>query len=700
MIPVAFDTETHLVAVDCIDPPLVCASVASGEDAELLNKRDALTVFANILADDKILIVGHNIAYDMGVMIRAGADVRAVFEKYCKGLVYDTMIAEILHSIAEGTLGVDPRNFAPLQKGQRYSLDYLVAYRLGRADGKANDEYRLRYAELDAIPIAQWPEVARQYPIDDARNTLAVYEAQRGCRNLHDLPNQAYAAFCLQLGAIEGLNVDGPTVDTLEAKVIAEYATELKQFQEVGFIRDDGSEDSRKVKARVVAAYQDNPLPCVAEGCVEGQLSIAPGLTKTGKPSKAKPKTKACPECDGTGYQLTPEVPLTEKFKVSANRDTLKESGDETLLSYAIFDEQAKIRQTYVPFLRSTPSGKLCLKPNVLVETGRTSYSGVIQQLPRKGGVRECFRARPGKVFFSVDYTGQELVTHAQSCLNILGYSKLAEALNAGIKVHDALAAELVGISYEEYLTRASEPQMKAARQAGKAANFGFPGGMGALKFVHAKRADGDITTVCADGFKYKGLRLCVTMFNDLRCGTVKIREYKDKPVKPTCARCVEASEQLRAAWFARWPENRDYFRWVSEQAEQVGEVTQHVSGRVRGGIGFSDAANGMFQGLASEISKEALRRVSYEQYCNPASVLYGSRTLIFLHDELFGECDESVSTEVASRVIEIMVESSKRYAPDVAVGCEADLMRVWSKGASSKLVNGKLTIWEGNSAL
>ncbi|NCX22192.1 MAG: S1 RNA-binding domain-containing protein, partial [Betaproteobacteria bacterium] len=83
-----------------------------------------------------------------------------------------------------------------------------------------------------------------------------------------------------------------------------------------------------------------------------------------------------------------------------------------------------------------------------------TSSSPNIQNLPRKGGMRECFVPRPGYVFAAADYEQMELRTVAQVCLAQFHFSRLAEALNAGLDPHLEMAARIVGVSYEEALRR------------------------------------------------------------------------------------------------------------------------------------------------------------------------------------------------------------------------------------------------------
>lgn len=364
----------------------------------------------------------------------------------------------------------------------------------------------------------------------------------------------------------------------------------------------------------------------------------------------------------------------------------------------------------------------ITLRPNVLLDTGRASYGDVIQQLPRTGGIRECFVARPGKVLVSCDYGGLELATHAQNCLFIVGFSRLAEALNRGIKVHDALAATFLGVSYDEFAAglrgdRGKDIQKlyKAVRQAVKPANFGFPGGMGEVKLVQQQRKQGP-DTVAADGKKYKGLRFCI-LLGAKRCGedehgnSNKITEYKRKAITPTCSACIAVAKDIREKWFVQWPENKPYFDFVSDCADNgqpikrdgrefrlaAGQVMQHTSHRLRTVIEspFCALANGFFQGLAADGAKLALTRVSRECYDSTyrmpngeRSPLYGCRIILFAHDELIVEGPEETAHIWAPRISVVMVESMREYTPDVAVDAPPAIMRRWWKGAEPTYID------------
>lgn len=719
---VAFDTETYLIKPGVLAPPMVCGSWANQDTAEILDKQDCRETFQALLKSNAV-ITGANIAYDMLVMIvdlaRQGIDVsKDVFEKYERNEVYDVQIAEMLHAIGRGHLNKYP-NGKPFPGGKRYSLDMVCRLVLGTDDAKKNDRWRLRYSELGGLPLHEWPNDAKEYPIDDVRNPLEIALAQLGVttrppealngfgqwanQNLHDVSNQVYTAWAMHLGAAWGLQANQQLVDVLEASVIDARKDGIPKWFSLGIRREpkkkdppEGTLDSKLLAQMVVEAY----------GCIdtcEHCLGICRTCESTGRvPAKTAGKTKICPICRGdkfprcdacmqTGRVLISAVPRTETGLIAKGRDSLIESDDATLIEYAEWGAKSKVIKTYVPFLRQPNN----IRPNVLVETGRTSYRGVIQLLPRDMGVRECLEAREGYYYLSCDYGQLELFTHAESCKRLGLPSKLAEDLNNGVDVHVKLAAMMMGITYQEGLQKHLEkdPLFKLFRQAAKAVNYGFPGGMGAATLVIASRDDSSIRTG-----KFRGLRFCMTVGGRDDCGNEKVTEWKRRPLPPTCKKCIEVAEDLRNLWFAAWPENRYYFKLIGDLTDRQDFMIQHVSKRRRGGVYFTNAANGYFQGLAADGAKHALRRVSRECYCIENSPLFGTRPIGFFHDEIFCETPIEKARRAGDRLAEIMVETMREYVPSVAENLTAEptLMRFWDKNAETvRDSSGKLMVWE-----
>jgi hypothetical protein len=216
-----------------------------------------------------------------------------------------------------------------------------------------------------------------------------------------------------------------------------------------------------------------------------------------------------------------------------------------------------------------------------------------------------------------------------------------------------------------------------------KAADFGYPGCMGAFKFAQTKRKE--------------GLRLCLAARTATVCGTKMIRKWKGNSYPaPACEACVLQAEKLRLAFFAMWPEVKEYIAWITRKLEVSDRLVQLFSNRVRGGLEVPSGANTLFSGLAGDGAKRALWAVSRECYCDPTSPLFGSRPVIFAHDEILIEMLESKAHEAALRQAEIMVAEMQRVVPHVKVKAEPALMRFWYKDAQAVYdPAGRLIPWE-----
>jgi len=355
--------------------------------------------------------------------------------------------------------------------------------------------------------------------------------------------------------------------------------------------------------------------------------------------------------------------PTTEHGAPCLDEDACIKSGDPVLRSYGKFASTKKILSTDIPLLESGTHAPIHAHFDSLLNTGRTSSSPNVQNRPTKEGDRECFVPRPGHVYLAVDFAAFELRTWAQVCLKVVGFSRLAQVLNEGIDPHCIIAAAILGVPYDEAKRQADAgkrayPDAYLARQCGKVCNFGCPGGLGTDAFMH---------------------------FAALQYG---VELTRDK------------SASLRALWRSQWPEAKPYLDWVNAQVDRpFPYVDQLFSGRRRGGLRYTEAANTTFQGLAADAAKGAGWLVSRACYVDRASVLYGSRIVNFVHDELITEVPEPIAHECAEEQSRLMVAGASPWLPDVPPKVEATLMRRWSKAAKPTFKNGRLSPWESSNS-
>lgn len=606
---IAIDTETHPIAPGLLAPPAVCISFAapdgSGVDAACPQS------FARVrgaLASD--VVVGHNVAFDLAVLVAADPYLGPlVWRALAEGRVGDTMIRAKLRDLARSGLG--PR--------ESYSLAALASRYLGvdrRAEKKAADSWRLRYAELDGTPVEEWPPEARVYPVRDAENTRDLWLRLGPESPTEEESRQVAAAYALHLAAVWGVRTDPARVKEFRAAQTIDYERATETLRAIGWVRADGTTDTSRVAETVVACLGD-----------------------------AAPKT------------ATGKTQIDEEAILRAALAAPTDGAADALAAYSRRAKAQKLLTTYLPVLEAGAAGPICSRPEVLVESGRTAWASPnLQNLPRASGVRECFAARPGRVFVGADYDSAELRGLAQVCLDLFGASEMAEALRRGESLHLELAATMLGISVAAARRRyqAGDADVVRARQSAKAANFGFPGGMGVARFLESQREIVASLGLVGDA-------------------------------------AAKWGEDLRRAWFARWPEMTPYFRHAADLARS-GSVRQHRSGRVRAVSSFTQAANTLFQGLVADGAKAALVRVSRACYDDdPRSGLYGSRVVFFVHDEILVEAPAEKCHEAGEALVAEMVAGMKQFLPDVPVVAEAAAFRWWSKGTKPRHVDGRL---------
>lgn len=638
-----FDTETYLIVPGLLAPPLVCGSFILDGDPWLLDSNATAFRVRDACLNGE-LIVGHNVAYDLAVVCAHDPDlIKPIFLHYRKGLVRDTKVRQQLLDIASGDLKFHEGADGNMVRTQ-YSLAALAERHLGEYVEKGSGTWRLRYQELDGVPLEQWPPEAREYALNDARVTRDVYLAQGG--DILNEIEQTRAAWALHLMSVWGMRTDKASVETLKAELLAKREEARAKLIEAGFYKGVPFNTDDRARGR----EPDFFVPYKAKN-KKGQRPMKYGRDM----AVIKARVEAAFTAKGE------PVPKTGSGEVSTEKDVLERSGDELLDMLADGGGVDKILDTYVPALEQGTEVPINPGFNVLVSSGRTSsYKPNIQNLPsgrRVGGVRECFAARPGFAYVSNDYDTLELRALAHWCEKTFGWSKMADALRAGRELHLDMAAQILGISYEEALARheRKDKEIKNARNLAKVANFGIPGGMGGESLVEfARKTYGVIMT-------------------------------------------VERAWELKAQFLASWPEMDLYFRYHAALAGlefKEAKVTQLYSNRVRGGLGFCDACNTEFQGLAADGGKAALFEVSYECYADESSALYGSRPVAFIHDEILAEVPLDRAHEACERLSVLMVAHMLKYVPTVPVTVSPTLMLRWSKDAKPVYVNKRLVPW------
>jgi hypothetical protein len=306
--------------------------------------------------------------------------------------------------------------------------------------------------------------------------------------------------------------------------------------------------------------------------------------------------------------------------------------------------------------------------------TARTGVRGDVRQnMPQRGGVRECFTPRPGRVFVTVDYSACEIATFADVlddlvCAQHYGQperiSTLGQAVRAGMDCHLNVAASVRGEPYAQLapfykrirvavdegavVAKGELKDWKALhsdRDDGKRAGLGFMGGMGPKKFARLQRKAGKDMT-------------------------------------------EDRARVLRVGWLDAWdPEVRAYLEVLATQAtgsrrERRSATVIHMrGGHVRGGLDYCQWANTHFQQLAAAGAKRAAIMLFRACRIDQASPLYHvADPALFVHDEFILEVDQA-HAETALTEVRRLMEAGMAAVCRTPVRTEGKILRErWSK--------------------
>lgn len=645
---VGFDTETWLIQPGRVAPKIVCAQFCE-ENGEplLLAGPEGIKKLAEYLQRPDVLLVAHNASFDLGVFVQNHPDsdeaLRLVQKALDERRIADTMIWARLFQVRHGWTEFDPVLNLPTTTKGFYSLEKQVLRWLGESvTGKyGEDAWRLRYQELDGLPLEQWPQEAVRYAMADADYVLRLWLKMHENEGVQaDFWRKVEQAWALHLSTGWGLRTEEEAIREIEQDLHDHVDAGVESLAQAGIYRVGGTKKAPKWQKDLAEVRRR-----VEESCLRQSVAL-------------------------------PTTPPSSKFpagQIKTDDETLEETDDEDLQLLADIGSDQKLLTTYIPKLLNGVRWPIMPNYTVPVDSGRTSswdgdFGINVQNQPRKGGVRECFVPRKGCIYIDCDYNIAELRSLAQVLINMYGRSTMADVIKegdakgAGYDVHCRMAAAIMRLDADEYAARFKTGDKKCAdmRQMAKALDFGVPGGLGAKKFVH-----------------YAKVSYGVILTED------EARDHID-------------------LYKRTFPEMEEYF---SDIGALVGygdktTVVQYGSQRVRGGLGFCDSANTHFQGLTADGALAAVVQVQRECWTEKASPLYGCRMVWFIHDQIGCEAPFDQAEAAAERLAQIMCEQMDRFTPDVPAVAEPSMERRWYKSASTVRVDGRLVPWSPKDPL
>lgn len=743
---VGADCESGLIKPGLQAPPWACGTFAYPEGEPLIEVTPAgyEKRLGDMLEDDGVDLVYAYGAFDLGLTYEHFPDLRPlIWRKYDRGQILDVQLREKLLDMA-----TDRRNGS-------YSLAACVLRVFGTdiSESKAGpDVWRLRYRELIGVPLELWPQAAIDYALTDATWALLLAERQRQRAGELDylerdadgrltpyIPGErarSRTSFALALISARGVRTDAERVRLWEADLDAQLTvtrsallgdTEAlarslehtedpvlrgqieRWIQAIQREVEGGAFEplarwktvkgertlstSRKaVQARVIRGTVDQALADLREehgaavqafeettteehgGKDREVLRVYAGIPGSPLPAGTVEVSQHLNPLSGhvessvrEGAEMVSlgEIPLprTETMAIKTAEEVCDAVADPLLEAYVRYKKAEKLHSTYLPALLAGAEAPVCARYDPLKSTLRTGCSNPnFQNLPQSGPARPCVRARPGHVLSTIDLDGAELRGWAELCYHMFGHSTMGDALNQGRDPHTILAnrfPEYQGLSYDDLvkLKKAGDPNLKRRRDLAKIPNFSRMGGGGAARVREEVR-------------KKQGL--------DLSLAEVK-----------TLFNYFEET----------WSEAAEWFRWGSDQTlfGQQATIVHHLSGVRVAGLVYTQTLNNMFQGLVAQAFTDALYAcVRACMLATPDDVLYGTRIVIEVHDEIIAEHPIGLADRAAAELCRVFLEAAQRWFTRVTLTASPALMTHWYKAADGVTdpSTGRLAVW------
>ena len=838
---VFFDTEYEALEDDDPRlPRLVCVQWCTLLDPtpRLARWDEAREIFEGWIRDPRILLAGLYVEADTRICARTYGLEREVWAAYEDGRVSCAFLREKMIDLArpgevrwsDEAGEDDDRDEAPSpSKGRRFR--YVLKLRwnaaAGRPEGygkrssygmaaigarrfgwdlsadKGADGWRKRYVELIDTPVAEWPEDARRYALEDATRTREIWLAQAArpkARPLEHLETgwwerlhpresapllsgeaaRTHYAYCLQVMRETGFAVDRARVAETRAQYDALEAAARDVLRSTGILdprvdrisnlqaarrgllsaeqtsallaleaahadavtalqiapppagRGAAYTAQREARAaakaheeearRALRAWEREPWQTSEREVIDREELVAqvlaayaehpeiyPSLNKTGLRDfgeyEGRPLASWPPEVrervDTSGPSLRALVgPTSDDARTLARDPAAARAWDPDRIRAGLTSSRypALLANATANYAHAMSAGMLAplescevARPRFdsLLETGRISLAGSIRQnMPRKGGIRECFVPRPGHALIVADFAQIELVAFAfaldRAVEHVRGYpagsyqGPLTRAINAGLDCHLLLALDLLPadvraqVTYADAVTAGLVPADEAGRIDAKALRkrLGglaeeYGGSVGAAAAARPGEPWGAYKAIEAARQQSKAVNYGLP-------GGMSARTFSRTQTKAGSPVSVARAEVLAAAWNARW-EPTDYFalvRAILDEAAPLGAgVEVPASDLVLGGRTYCQVANVFFQGPTAEGFRRALTAVMREMLlAAPGDALHGARCLLPVHDEIVAEAPLESAKAALARMQALMVEGMGSVFPGMRV--------------------------------
>lgn len=284
-----------------------------------------------------------------------------------------------------------------------------------------------------------------------------------------------------------------------------------------------------------------------------------------------------------------------------------------------------------------------------VLNTGRVSSGDPnLQNLPADNAFRNCFKARPGFKWVSIDYSQQELRLMAEGA-NEKGF---IDVLNRGEDLH-CYAGSLM---FKRPITKKD----KDLRNRAKTINFGKPYGMGPDKLADTLNIP---LAEAEELFREYGKN-----FPDLNKWLDNQGRFANKAgYSVTFAPCK------RRRWYPDVLKARELAK--ESISNNYGDIKKIEGQTTRNGM------NTPIQGTAADCTKEAL--ILCRELIFRYNIKYGEEVAFMIctvHDAIDFEVREDLAEEFAKEAEKLMIEAGSKYVSKVVMAVDTTITNEWSK--------------------
>lgn len=619
----AIDTETN--GLSFLKHQIMMLQIGTlDKDQYVIDCRDYdIQLFKDILEDNNILKIGHNLKFDYNMFKRY----RIILDN-----IFDTMVADML--IYNGAYAFDE-----IIKNKRYSL-YGVYFHYFKK--KIEKSTRNEFEFWGELPFTENQII---YGSNDVIYTIDIYKKQLEKIEEYDLQTvidlEMEVTLCLGDMEYNGMKID---IDKWKENVKT-YSTKVKELEielDKHLLNQQNTLKYKKAGHQLDLfdiEFEDKRLTDVNWSSSQQVLKI---LTKI---YKIFPKDKYGKLSSGAeALMLLPSsTEITDLIKRYRDHKKIISSFGENIINQLKNDN--RLHTTY----------------NQIVETGRiSSRKPNLQQIPNTQEFRQAFISEEGYKLSFADYSSQESIVMADQA-NDEAYIDFFN--NGDGDPHSFVATKVFSVAFNKKFIVTKYNKNKEYRQKGKTLNF-------AISFQSSAKSIADRLRIT----KEEAQELIDFFFKGFP-GLKKYFESKKRfGIKYGYIRTNNLTKRIR--WLREW---KDYKQLELKSRKYLTKEERSKLGKLKGRI-ERKACNTPIQGSSADITKYALVFIRRELLKKGIKPLFDAEVKLIacIHDESALEIKEGKEYIYSHLQEECMEKAGALIVNKINLKAKAEIGNYW----------------------